>query len=457
MLDYLFTRARALDALGRNEEAKGAYEEVLRASPQHFEALTSLGALLMAMGRRSEALDALTRAVDARPDEPRAHSNLAHLISDESTAKAREHYERALQLDPGHLNAHRGLAILLLRIGRTEAARRHGRIGFQGGAEARPYRGAGRPVSLLLVLSAMGNNVPIDQLLDDRVFLKWTLVAEFSDPNGELPPHDLVFNGIGDADRCAFALDVTASALSRAKAAILNPPSRVRETGRIANATRLGTIPGVVTAAIQEWSRDALAAPDAPTALVRQSFRWPVLLRSPGFHTGEHFVKVDDAAALQNAVAGLPGATLFVIQFLDTRGSDAMFRKYRAMIVDGQLFPLHVAISANWKVHYFSADMAQHPEHRAEDEAFLRDMPRVLGPRAVRALASVRDRLGLDYGGIDFAIDGQGNVVVFEANATMVIVQSPGDERWRYRIEPVEQVRMAVRRMLLKTAGKPEG
>jgi hypothetical protein len=456
LLDYLFARARALDALGRNEEAKGAYEEVLRASPRHFEALTSLGALLIAMGHRSEAIDALTRAVEACPEEPRAHTNLAHLISDESTARAREHYERALQLDPGHPNAHRGLAILLLRTGRMDAARRHGRIGFQDGAEARPYRGAGRPVSLLLVLSAMGNNVPIDQLLDDRVFLKWTLVAEFFDPNGELPPHDFVFNGVGDADRCAFALDVAGAALSRTKAPILNQPSRVRETSRVGNAARLTSIPGVVTAAIQEWSRDALEAPDAATALVRQGFRWPLLLRSPGFHTGEHFVKVDDAVALPSTVASLPGSTLLVIQFLDTRGSDGMFRKYRVMIVDGQLLPLHLAISPSWKVHYFSADMVDHPKHRAEDEAFLQDMPRVLGPRAAGALASVRDRLGLDYGGIDFALDGQGDVIVFEANATMVIVQPPDDERWRYRVEPVERVKTAVRRMLLKSAGRPE-
>ena len=49
----------------------------------------------------------------------------------------------------------------------------------------------------------------------------------------------------------------------------------------------------------------------------------------------------------------------------------------------GELYPLHVAISHNWKIHYFSADMADFPEHRAEDAEFLADMPGVLGPRVM--------------------------------------------------------------------------
>jgi hypothetical protein len=141
---------------------------------------------------------------------------------------------------------------------------------------------------------------------------------------------------------------------------------------------------------------------------------------------------------------------------LDTRGEDGSFRKFRVMMVGGDLYPLHLAVSQNWKVHYFSADMADRPEHRAEDEAFLRDMPAVLGPRALRALNETRNLLGLDYGGIDFALDRAGNVVVFEANATMTVALPGEDERWRYRVAPVARVRQAVRRMLLEAAGKPD-
>jgi hypothetical protein len=451
----LFARARALDDAGRNEQAKQAYLEVLQVEPEHFEALTSLGALANKMGLRSAARAALTRATQSHPHRALGHANLGILLSDAGELPAaREHLETALRLEPGSRVAHRGMAILLLRLGETEAAARHGRTGFGGKADPWPFRGQGRPVSVLLLLSALGPNAPVEIFMDDRVFQKWTLAPEFFDPQAELPPHDVVFNGIGDADRCGAALDAAGAILARISAPILNAPARVRDTGRVANALRLARIPGVVTPGVSLQSRASLTAEDVDDASARARVGWPLLLRSPGFHGGDHFVKVDRWEDFRAAVAGLPGDSLFVMQFVDTRGADGKFRKYRVMMVDGRLYPLHLAVSNDWKVHYFTADMADRPDHRAEDEAFLQDMPGVLGPRAMQALEHVREAMGLDYGGIDFGLDGQGNVVVFEANAAMVVSPPRDGDPWKYRVAPVARVGQAVQAMLLRAAGR---
>ncbi|HTP28231.1 MAG TPA: hypothetical protein VMK12_21580, partial [Anaeromyxobacteraceae bacterium] len=364
-----------------------------------------------------------------------------------------EHYQTALRLDPDSTAAHMGLAVLLLRRGEIESARRHGQLGFQGRATAWEYRGTGHPVTLLVLMSALGGNIPIDEFIGDRSFRKWTLVPEFCDPRAELPPHDLVLNAVGDADLCSSALDTAMVALSRTNAPVLNLPSRVRATGRAANAARLARLPGVITARSAELRRELLAAPDAARMLGEKGFCWPLLLRSPGFHTGQHFVKVERPDDLRCAVEGLPGSTLLAIEFIDTVSPDGKFRKYRVMMVDGELHPLHLAVSTNWKVHYFSAEMANHPEHRAEDEAFLSEMPEVLGQRVMGTLQQIGDLLGLDYGGCDFAVDDQGRVVVFEANATMIIA-TPAEGQFAYRARPIERVRQAVRRMLLRKAGR---
>ncbi len=47
-------------------------------------------------------------------------------------------------------------------------------------------------------------------------------------------------------------------------------------------------------------------------------------------------------------------------------------------------------------------------------------MPSVIGGRAIRALERIATELALDYGGIDFGIGPDGEVLLFEANATMV-------------------------------------
>jgi hypothetical protein len=151
-------------------------------------------------------------------------------------------------------------------------------------------------------------------------------------------------------------------------------------------------------------------------------------------------------------LASLPGRDLTVIEYLDARGRDGKSRKYRVMMIDGQLYPLHAAISSHWKIHYFSAEMANFPEHRTEDAEFLENMAGVLGPRAMTALETIQAKLGLDYGGIDFGLNQQGDVLVFEANATMAVIPPAEDKRWDYRRPAVARICSAVNKMLMKRA-----
>jgi glutathione synthase/RimK-type ligase-like ATP-grasp enzyme len=229
----------------------------------------------------------------------------------------------------------------------------------------------------------------------------------------------------------------------------LNNPSAVLATGRSDNARRLARLDGVMAPVTVTLTREVLSSPDAETTLARHGLKFPLLLRTPGFHTGRHFVRVDRAGALQEALAGLPGAELTAIQYLDSRGLDGKVRKYRVMMIDGGLYPLHVAISTHWKIHYFTAEMPERAEHRAEDAEFLENMPAVLGSRAIAALEQIQGALGLDYAGIDFGLSANGDVLLYEANATMVVNPPEPDERWAYRRPAVERIFAAVRRMLL--------
>jgi glutathione synthase/RimK-type ligase-like ATP-grasp enzyme len=198
--------------------------------------------------------------------------------------------------------------------------------------------------------------------------------------------------------------------------------------------------------------RGELEAADAAAALARAGFGFPLLLRSPGYHTGRNFVLVDRPDDLAAALAGLPGDEFLVIEYLDARGHDGNARKYRVMFIDGVAYPLHLAISRQWKVHYFTSDMAERPDHRAEEAAFLDDMTAALGKRAVAALDRISAALGLDYGGVDFGIGASGEVLLFEANATMVVIPPSDDERWAHRRAAVTRILDAVVAMLHKRA-----
>jgi glutathione synthase/RimK-type ligase-like ATP-grasp enzyme len=275
------------------------------------------------------------------------------------------------------------------------------------------------------------------------------IVAEFYDPELPLPKHQLIFNAIGDADLDGKALTAAQSLVASSKAKVLNPPAVVMATGRADNAERLSRLPGVTAPKTVTLAREVLASSDAEGALARHGLRFPLLVRTPGFHTGRNFVRVEDAGALRNAVEALPGEELTAIEYLDARGAGGKVRKYRVMMIDGRLYPLHVAISSHWKIHYFTAEMAENAEHRAEDAEFLENMAGVLGARAMVALENIQRTLSLDYAGIDFGLSPTGDLLLFEANATMVVNPPEPDERWAYRRPPVDRIFQAVRKMLL--------
>jgi hypothetical protein len=345
------------------------------------------------------------------------------------------------------------LGQVLADLGEHAAADYHWRIGYRDRVFTTwPYRGEGTPVRVLLLASVAGGNVPVRLFLDDLVFETIAVATEYATAEHSLPPHDLVLNSIGDAELCGRALNAAEALLERTAAPVINRPSSVRQTGRIDNARRFADLGGVVAPGMALMPRDMLAGPVGDLELIDHGFRFPLLLRAPGFHTGQHFLRVEWPEHLVAAARGLPGAQVLAIDCLGAVGADGMFRKGRVLFINGQMYPLHWAISADWKVHYFTADMAGNAEHRAEDARFLADMPGFVGARAMQGLAAIAARLGLDYGGIDFALSADGEVLVFEANATMAIVPPSPEPIWDYRRAAVATALAAVRAMLLGRA-----
>lgn len=425
--------------------------EAVRRNPRHFGALVRLGTLLAESGNEAAARTVYAQAVREHPAVAGPYVCLGTLLVDAGEhAEAVELFEAALALDPDNREAHRGLAVVYERDGELDAARRTWRGAFPGGSfETSPYRGRHAPVRVLYLTSALGGNIPMRYVFDPEQFEVTTLIVESAPPGVVLPPHDVVFNAVGDADRCERALQAAKRIVAATEAPVVNHPARVGHTTRLRNAQRFAALPDVVTARMAEFGRDELGAPNGAALLEAAGFGWPVLLRSPGYQTGEHFVRADRAAELSSALARLPAERVLAIEYVDSRGDDGAFRKYRVMAIGGALYPIHLAISPDWKVHYFRSAMAERPDHRAEEAAFLGDMHGVLGESAVSALEAVAALLGVDYGGIDFALRPDGRVLVFEANATMVIVPPDADPIWDYRREAIARAIDAARAALV--------
>jgi glutamate/tyrosine decarboxylase-like PLP-dependent enzyme len=448
-------RAHWLAQAGRSLEARSDHFRVLVLAPEDLANLVGLGQLLVAAGQRKAAEVVYRAAVKHHPQDVVSRINLGSvLLQGHAYAEARVHYEAALAIDPNSPQAHGGMFYALGKLGETDAAGQHRAQAFtRKSLFTAAYRGDAPPIPVLLLMSSTGGNAPVEKLLDDRIYQTYVVVPEFYDLSRPLPAHRLIFNGIGDADVSTEALVAAEVLLKATSAPVLNRPSAVMPTGRFDNARRLGALPGLIAARMEKFTYAEIAAEGGAALLEEHGFRWPLLLRALGQHQGSDFLFVESPAALAPALeqvspSGRARGSLLAMEYLDARGVDGCFRKYRVMMVGGRLYPLHLAISKNWKVHYFSADMKDRPDHRAEEALFLADMAAVLGPKAMAALEAVEATLGLDYGGIDFGVSPEGDVLLFEANATMVFGPPDSDPKWDYRRAAVERIERAFAELL---------
>ena len=446
VIEPMLRRARDCTAQGDDQAAQRLYLEILRIDQTHRLALNEIGLLALTNGHRAAAKTAFQQAAHHHPDDLTAWVTLGNMaLEDGDLPAARGHYQSALAQDAECAPAHQGIARILALLGEDDAARPHWDRGFSGHAVvSRHYRGVEPGLDVLFLAAARGGNVRLRPWMDDRIFAVTVIYADYYDLTQPLPPHRLVVNAIGDADLCQEALSRAQAIVAQSHAPVINHPARVQDTGRAAISQLCTGIKGLIA------PRIALASRTSLLATAQTSF--PLLLRAPGFHTGQHFVRVDSQTDLARALALLPGDELFTIEYLDASGTDGMTRKYRVMFIDGAIYPWHLAISTDWKVHYYTAAMKAHPSHREEEKRFLDNMPDVLGGRAMAALRALQHRLALDYAGVDFALAPDGSVLLFEANATMTMNAPPGEAIWDYRRAAVATAQKAAADMLRRRA-----
>ena len=445
VIEPMLTRARTHVLQGNDTAAQDCYIEILRIDKTHRGALLAIGDLALRGGYRDAARTAFAQAASAHADDIVPRITLGNMaLEDGDPQLALIHYVSALAVQPECPQAYQGMARVYAMLGKDDLAGVYREKGFRDHAmAAREYRGAGEGGDILYLAAATGGNVRLRPWIDDRMSAVTVIYPEYFEPDAKLPPHRLIVNAIGDADLCGDALTAATKLVARSRAPVINHPALVKRTGREMVARLCAGIENLVAPETRLRARSDILG-DA-------TLNFPLLIRSPGFHTGHHFVLVERREMLAEAVATLPGEFLFTIAYLDACGTDGFARKYRVMFVDGRIYPWHLAISRDWKVHYFTADMAAHAVFRNEERRFLTDMPRVLGARAMQALESLNTALGLDYAGVDFALDKDGQVLLFEANAAMTINRLPPDPMWDYRRHAVQTVQAALQQLLAES------
>ena len=432
------TRATAHKARHDFSAAAEDFTRALQRAPDRGGVLVNLAHCLAEQDRLPEAENILRRAVAVAPRSAEAQVSLGSVLVrqgrlDEAEAPCRA----ALALDPELVRAHQNLSAILAATdpagarGHRDAAYRRQQVFIDPAATSER--------TVLVLAAADAANVPLQHLMPPArtTLIRWYVEYATPEQDRALPRFDVVFNAIGEAELAPALPPPVLRLLDRCGSRVINHPDSVAQTSRVNLPRLLSGIEGVLVPPVVRLG------PDLPTRMAVAAMTFPVLVRPLGTHGGEGVRLVNDPAGLSEW-AETPGT---VTQFVDFVSADGWHRKYRMVFVDGGMFPYHLAISRHWLVHHWTAGMEHDAARRGEEARFLASPRAALGEDAMTALAKIGACLGLDYGGVDFSLLPDGRVVVFEANATM-LVHPEEDADFAYRNPVMERIQAAFTRLL---------
>lgn len=133
------TTAQALELhrQGQVDAASRAYAQILRATPDDMDALYLLSLIQLQRGQWQMAADGLAKVAQKFAGNGEVLCNLGIALARlGDSAAAAQHYDRALAIHPGMVEAHLNYGLLLLSQARAEDAERHFRHALQGGPRA---------------------------------------------------------------------------------------------------------------------------------------------------------------------------------------------------------------------------------------------------------------------------------------------------------------------------------
>ena len=361
--------------------------------------------------------------------------------------------------DPCDAAAYMDLSILELFQGReqsralfqAQALKLHNL--YRHGAAA-----AGTPLKVL-AFAAPGNlmaNTPIEFLVENEgIVLDVLYVAAGSLLPEIVPPHDVAFVAVAEADENKPVLDLLAESLATWPRPVLNAPDRIAELTRDGVSALLAGAEGVhmpVNLRIDRTTFMRFAQGEPASAAAPISLSFPIIARPVGSHAGEGLEKLDDSAAALAYLAQRTEAEFFAAPFVDYRSKDALFRKYRIALIDGEAYACHMAISRHWMIHYLNADMIDNEQNRAEEASFMADFDQDFGARHGKALREVARRTGLDYLVMDCGETRDGKLLVFEIGNAMIVHAMDPEDIFPYKTSQMRKLFGAFQAMLRRRA-----
>jgi hypothetical protein len=306
----------------------------------------------------------------------------------------------------------------------------------------------------LLAFMVPGNfmaNTPLEFMLgDSSVTLDMVYVLPGQPLPQPLPEHDVALVAITELEENQVVLREIAALVPSWPRPVVNAPDRIARLTRDRTWSLLKSVTGIVmpmTARVERSTLMQIASGDARIETILEGNAFPIIARPLDSHAGEGLAKLETYAAIKGYLDEQPETEFFISPFVDYRGSDGLFRKYRIALIERRPYACHMAISQNWMIHYVNADMYKNAERRAEEALFMANFDD-FASRHDTAFTAIAERIDLDYVAMDCAEMPDGRLLVFEMGNGMIVHAMDPPDLFPYKRPQMEKIFGAFQTML---------
>ncbi len=290
----------------------------------------------------------------------------------------------------------------------------------------------------------IGGNASLNEYLESSEASVETLLLGGRSPKQislqELP--DLFVNNICDVDSNQKSLEMAEVMLDKLDVPIINTPEILKMTRRESIYELLSGIEGVHVPKTLRIT--PVGVSDIVKILKESEMAFPLIVREAGSHGGDKMLLLNDESGFDELEQfAFDGRDYYLSAFVNYRSDDGLYRKQRFIMVDGKLYPRHMIVAKNWKVHAASRSelMDDNVRYQEEEQLFLQNIPESL----IKKAAKIYERLPLDFFGIDCHVDEKGEMLIFEVNACFRVFVHGGSG---YRNDAVNTIVEAVNKMI---------
>ena len=283
-----------------------------------------------------------------------------------------------------------------------------------------------------------------EELHLDPHFLKQPGRPDFS-------PYRCLLNVITDPDQNRQVLVILRKLLRDYPGRVLNGPDDVLHSTRDEVARLLAGTPGLCVPRTIRFHGNKPKA--AAVAVEKAGLRFPIILRVAGTHMGHIVGLVRDMDELQAALVA--GGQHILTEFIDFRSADGLYRKHRVYFFGPKVVFRHMVAFSEWNIHVKDRYpfMVDRPALMQEEHDLFARPDGAFPPPIPAMFKAVRERMPLDFFGMDFGIKEDGEALLFEANPTMNYF--PLDEGVPYIGKCLAPGQKAFREMVRDALGYP--